>query len=93
MKILDEQFDFTTCRSDFDRLIEHRGLNDSTHRPYLVITKNSVLIVNKVKTLVTYPDDTIVIQQWPGEWRSDFIKFTVGQAKEALTNLPDYKHD
>lgn len=30
------------------------------------------------------PDSTPCMQQWRGEWRSDFFKFTLGEARAAL---------
>jgi hypothetical protein len=32
----------------------------------------------------TLPDDTACMQQWGGQWRSDFFRFTLGQARAAL---------
>jgi len=31
------------------------------------------------------PDDTPCMQQWRGEWRSDFFTFTLGKARAALS--------
>ena len=30
------------------------------------------------------PDSTPCLQQWGGEWRSDFFRFTLGDARAAL---------
>ena len=36
------------------------------------------------KDVLLYPDDTVVLKQWPGKWRSDVFQFTVGQLKAEL---------
>ena len=64
---------------------------EEPHHPYLVITVNPAtddVIIHaeprRKDVLLLYPDATMVLQQWPGKWRSDFFLFTVGQLKAAL---------
>lgn len=58
------------------------------HTPFLVFLQDEaggdVRIVDEPKRLLFYPDDTPVMGQWRGEWRSDFFQFTVGQYRAYL---------
>ena len=44
----------------------------------------SVVIVDSIHGLLEYPDDTPVMVQWKGNWRSDFFKFDVYDVKSYL---------
>lgn len=61
------------------------------HTPFLVFLeeddKVEVRVVDNITDLLTYPDETKVMNQWTGTWRSDFFKFTVGEARDAYSNL------
>ncbi len=54
-----------------------------THTPFLVFLVSDsgvrVHLVTSTFELLQLPDDTPVMGQWRGEWRSDFFQFTVGQ--------------
>jgi hypothetical protein len=81
----------TTGRTDVDEyfklsgVLEYERLN---HTPLLVFlsTEDSVRvqIVYVVNDLLGFPDDTPVMSQWRGEWRSDFFQFTVRQYHEYI---------
>lgn len=62
------------------------------HHPFLVfVTSGNIVAVAIVKNavdLLNYSDDAPVMAQWPGEFRSDFFKFTVGQLREWVQNNP-----
>jgi hypothetical protein len=60
-----------------------------THTPFLAFVRlvgvapvARVDIVYRWRDLATYPDDTPVLVQWAGKYRSDFFTFTVGEAKQ-----------
>lgn len=56
----------------------------------LVLTKQTpgrkktlqIHIVEKLIDVLQLPNDCIVLKQWPGSWRSDFFKLTVGALRE-----------
>jgi hypothetical protein len=73
-------------RVDIDAFFKRSGVFDSewlSHTPLLVFTASetsvTVRIINKPNELLSLPDDTPVMGQWRGEYRSDYFQFTVGQ--------------
>jgi hypothetical protein len=62
-----------------------------THTPFLAfLAGESVVVVRIMETvdaLLDLPDDTPVMGQRRGEWRSDFFQFTVGQLRDALRRM------
>ena len=78
-------------RADIDEYFKLSGVFESerlTHTPLLVfITEQdavTVRIVDKPTDLLSFPDETPVMGQWTGQWRSDFFQFTVGQYRQHL---------
>ncbi|MBO0858635.1 MAG: hypothetical protein J2P21_09245 [Chloracidobacterium sp.] len=78
-------------RTDIDEYFKLSGVFESerlTHTPLLVfITEEdtvTVRIVDKPTDLLSFPDETPVMGQWTGQWRSDFFQFTVGQYRQHL---------
>jgi hypothetical protein len=61
------------------------------HSPLLVFQRSeagvSVEIVLKPVELMGYPDDTPVMGIWPGQWRSDYFQFTVGEYRAFFEGL------
>jgi hypothetical protein len=45
-------------------------------------------IVEKLTDVLQYPDECVVLKQWPGNWRSDFFKLTVGMLREKASSKP-----
>jgi hypothetical protein len=81
----------TTGRSDLDNFFKSSGIFGSTklsHTPFLVFVPNGekieVVIEQYAKDLLNYPDGTKVMAQWPGQWRSDFFHFTIGDYRRHL---------
>ncbi len=78
-------------RKDTDEYFKLSGVFESerlTHTPLLVFTTDqdavTVRIVDKPTDLLSFPDETPVMGQWTGQWRSDFFQFTVGQYRQHL---------
>jgi len=78
-------------RTDIDEYFRLSGVFESerlTHTPLLVFIagQNSVTvrIVDKATDLLSFPDETPVMGQWAGQWRSDFFQFTVGQYRQHI---------
>jgi hypothetical protein len=78
-------------RTDIDEYFNLSGVFERellTHTPLLVfITEEdavNVRIVDKPTDLLSFPDETPVMGQWTGQWRSDFFQFTVGQYRQHL---------
>ena len=76
-------------RIDIDEYFKLSGVFESerlTHTPLLVfITEQeavTVRIVDKPTDLLSFPDETPVMGQWTGQWRSDFFQFAVGQYRQ-----------
>jgi hypothetical protein len=75
-------------RTDIDDYFKLSGVLDSeelNHTPLLAFIASedtvNVRIVHKPAELLSFPDETPVMGQWRGEWRSDFFQFTVGQLR------------
>jgi hypothetical protein len=49
-------------------------------------------IVDNAKKLLELPDDTKVMSQWRGEWRSDYFQFKVGDLRRHIADNPASKH-
>lgn len=80
----------TSGRSDLETLFKSSGVLDGqlVHNPFLAFVADdgvvTVAIVSSAKELVsTYAPETPVMVQWPGRWRSDFFRCTVGEVMEA----------
>jgi hypothetical protein len=57
------------------------------HAPWLVLLKDVIVITPNTGDLLYYPDDTEVLVQWPGNYRSDFFQLTVGDVRHRLRIL------
>ena len=78
--------------ADFFRIGNLLILKKLTHHPYLAYVRKfvdlrdelHVEVIDTTEKLLTLPDATKVMQQWPGKWRSDFMRFTVGDVRAEL---------
>jgi hypothetical protein len=75
----------TAGRTDIEEYFAKSGvfsMSKLNQTPFLVfvISDNTVevSIVDSADQLLLLPDDTPVMGQWRGEWRSDFFQFKVG---------------
>jgi hypothetical protein len=86
-------------RTDIDEYFKLSGVFESerlTHTPLLVFIIEqdavTVRIVDNPTDLLSFSDETPVMGQWTGQWRSDFFQFTVGQYRQHLaTKLEPFK--
>lgn len=82
------------CRTDVDAFFQSSGYYRKgarwTHYPLLAFEETpegvEVHIIDTAARLRAseLPDATPCLQQWGGEWKSDFSAFTLGQARAAL---------
>jgi|GEM_PF-4062631 len=89
----------TDGRTDLDAYFKLSGIREYkelTHTPFLVFVLSSnmveVKIVGNAKKLLEFPDETQVMAQWRGEWRSDFFQFKVGDLRNYVVKHPAEKH-
>jgi hypothetical protein len=89
---------YTTGRTDIDDFFEKSGIlthKKLSHYPYLVFVEDPSLghetnfyiyTIDSTAKLVSsdYPNDTDVMAQWPGNYRSDFMRFTIGDVRNAV---------
>ena len=59
------------------------------HNPFLVFRQLDdvsirVELVHSAKALLTYPNETPVMAQWPGNTRTDYFRFAVGDLRTWL---------
>lgn len=63
-----------------------QGLEGGVSYPFLILSQEGhtveVVQTTKVTEVLSYPDETMVMKQWPGKWRSDFFQFSVGEMRE-----------
>lgn len=68
--------------ADYFRMHIGRG-SKLVHSPLLAFKEEptcvSVEIIIKPVELLALPDETKVMGIWPGQWRSDYFQFTVGE--------------
>ena len=81
-------------RRDLPDLFRLSGIRESVkleHTPFLVFdVQNEALTVKIVKSmpeLLEFADDTQVMVQWKGKFRSDFFHFTVKDLREYNFNV------
>jgi hypothetical protein len=85
----------TAGRVDVDeyfRLSGIREFKNLNHTPLLAFETSevsvTVRIVDSADKLMDFPDETKVMAQWRGQWKSDFFQFTVGQFRSHITANP-----
>jgi hypothetical protein len=92
------------CRNDLKNFFDN-GLKyeiDSTckHYPFLVYeTKGAevhIHIIGKARDVINKfgsKKNTKVMKQWPGQWKSDFIEFTVGELSDLVKQYESNKDE
>jgi hypothetical protein len=78
----------TTGRTDIEDFVNKSSDNftgfNTNHHPFIVFEELDVVrvkLVEAIGDLLSYPDQTKVMAQWPGNFRSDFFQFTVGEVR------------
>lgn len=68
-----------TDLEDFFRRTDALECQKRSHTPFIVLTPDGrVVIEDSASGLASdYPPESHVLCQWPGQWRSDFFRFTV----------------
>lgn len=81
----------TEGRTDLDELFRLSYLlssNHLNHTPFIafVTEKDSVRVrvIPNRNFLLELPDDTPVMAQWQGQWRSDFFQFKVSDVRNYI---------
>jgi len=89
----------TVGRTDLDDYFRLSGIRERkklTHAPFLVflLSENTVevTIVDNAKKLLEHSDETHVMAQWSGQWRSDFFQFKVGDLRRYIATHPPEKY-
>ena len=90
------KLDIPFGRTDFEEFFKITNIlefADFKLSPMLVFVKkgNSISVQEclSIESLVKYPDDSVILQLWPGKWRSDYLKFTVKDVKKKYNELID----
>jgi hypothetical protein len=85
----------TSGRTDIAKYFGMSGIRqykELSHTPFLAfIVKGdtvTVRIVDSAPDLLKLPDDTAVMAQWGGKWKSDFFRFTVAQLRDYISKSP-----
>lgn len=83
-------------RTDFEEFFKITNIlefADFKLSPMLVFVQKddsvSVQECLSIESLVNYPEDAVILQLWPGKWRSDYFKFTVKDVKTKYKELVD----
>jgi hypothetical protein len=78
-------------RTDVDQYFSISGVFDYeqlNHTPFLVFEIAGetlhVQIIENAQKLLSFPDETQVMGQWKGDFRSDYFQFKVGQYRQYL---------
>jgi hypothetical protein len=81
-----------TDLADYFKLSGIREHKKLTHTPFLIFLASEdtveVRVVDEAKKLLEYPDDTPVMAQWRGQWRSDFFQFKVVDLRTYVAEHP-----
>lgn len=82
--------------TDYFKLSGIREYRSLPHTPFLVfVVEDSsvkVKLIDKPKDLLTFSDETKVMGQWAGKYRSDFFQFTIGDLKKYIEKNPPQEH-
>jgi len=85
----------TNGRTDLDSYFKLSGIREYSklvHTPFLVFVASAdtveVRVVDNVKKLLEYPDETQVMAQWSGQYKSDFFQFKVSDLRRYDTEHP-----
>jgi hypothetical protein len=85
----------TKGRTDVQEYFQRSGIREHTnlnHTPLLVFQVDgdtvTVEILERADKLLEYSNDTRVMGQWKGNWRSDFLQFSVGQFRDHIAEHP-----
>lgn len=76
-------------RTDLEDLFKLSGIlrfKRLQHTPFLAFIGSDpvkVQIIESADKLLNLPDETPVMVQWSGQWRSDFFQLTVGDVRVA----------
>jgi hypothetical protein len=85
-----------TDPNDYFKLSGIRESKKLPHTPFLVFVVSTdaveVKIVDSAKTLLEFPDETQVMAQWRGQWKSDFFQFKVGDLRKYVAEHPAEKY-
>ncbi len=88
----------TSGRTDLEEYFKRSGIRQYkklTHTPFLVFAISGdtveVRIEDNAKKLLEYPDETLCMAQWSGEWKSDFFQFSVGDLRRYVMAHPAEK--
>ena len=76
--------------ADFWRLFGPTLLKQRlTHTPILAFRVSDhavkVEVYDRARDVLALPDDTSLMVQWRGQWRSDWFQLTVGELRAAAT--------
>jgi hypothetical protein len=89
----------TSGRTDLPEYFKLSGIREHkklTHTPFLVFLASEdaieVRLVDNAKKLLEYQDDTPVMAQWVGQWRSDFFQFRVVDFRNYVAAHPAEKY-
>lgn len=83
------KIDHTKFRKDFDTMWRNTDIlncRELSHTPFIVLDeKNGITLCKNAPELVRdFSPSTIVLIQWRGQWKSDFILLDVGDVILAL---------
>ncbi len=85
-----------TDLAEYFRLSGIRECKKLTHTPFLIFLASQdaveVRVVDDAKKLLGYPDDTPVMNQWRGQWKSDFFQFKVADLRKHIAEHPPERH-
>ena len=75
-------------RKDTDELWRSSGVlewSKLSHTPFIAITQTegviNVHLIDSAKKAALLPEETPLLIQWKGQWRSDFFQTTAGEVK------------
>ncbi len=89
----------TSGRTDLEEYFKLSGIREHkklTHTPFLVFAISAdtveVRIVENAKKLLDFADETKVMAQWSGQWKSDYFQFKVGDLRRYVAEHPAENH-
>ena len=80
----------TRTRDDIgDLMLVHIDDDQENHGancPFVVAEGTELRFYNKLADVLRLPPSTVVWKQWPGQYRSDWFRFTVAEAAQAYAD-------
>lgn len=84
MKDLSNPTVFNDANENYYDFVLSASLRRKQISPFIVITKDGYMGIEYLEDLIKLDESFVVLQAWPGRYRTDVFKSTVGKIKKQV---------